>query len=145
MGSPAASLDDLGTDYAILSPEGKLLLRLEVKARRKADLPWVIGWRRTHHVEAAPTLLVTPEHIFGWRADASPEQPPDIIVGSIPLLSPYLTAIATGARLDPQVFEWVVGSWLQDVLAGSSPDTDLGALGAWFRALPSGSKLVERT
>lgn len=145
MGAPAISLEDLGTDYAILSPEGKVLLRLEVKARRKTDLPWAIAWRRNHHVEAAQTLLVTPEHVFGWRADAPPEQPPDFTVDSVPLLSPYLTAIATGDRLDPQVFEWVVGSWLQDVLAGTAPETDLGALGDWIRELPRDSKLVDRT
>lgn len=145
MGSPAASLADFGTDYAILAPGGQLLLRLEVKARRKADPSWAIAWRRTHHVETVPTLLVTPERIFGWRADAPAEQPPDFVIDSIPLLSPYLTAIATGGHLDPQVFEWVVGSWLQDVLAGSSPDADLGALGAWFRDLPRDSKLVDRT
>ncbi len=145
MGSTAPSLADSGTDYAILSPEGKLLLRLEVKARRKADPPWAVAWRRNHHVEAVPTLLVTPERIYGWRAGASPEQTPDLVVDSIPLLSPYLTAIATGGRLDPQVFEWVVGSWLQDVLAGASADSDIGVLGSLFQDLPRGSKLVDQT
>lgn len=142
MGFAVLSSPPAQADYALFAPEGRLLLRVVATIRRSTNATWAIDWRADHHLAGVPVLLATPEHLFGWRADAPVEQAPDLTLNAVPLLSPYLTAIATGARLDPQVFEWVVGSWLQDVLAGDPQPIELEHLGDWLRSFPRGATLV---
>lgn len=137
--SQAALLLDLRADGALVAPGGRLLLLVETKVRRGLDAAWAASWRQQRSVPGVALMLATPDRIFGWKADAHPHQPPDLQLDAVPLLSPYLTAIATQGTIDPQVFEWAVESWLSDVLAGDPQPGHLGGWEPWFRALPAGT------
>jgi hypothetical protein len=142
MGLAALSSSPTQDDYAFFAPGGRLLLRIEVKAKRDGSVTWATAWRRDHHLDGVPVMLATPEQLFCWSAQAPIDQTPDLVLDAVLLLSRYLTAITTGERIAPQVFKWVVGSWLQDVLAGDPQPVELGELGAWIRSFPRDTSLV---
>lgn len=142
MGRAALLSPSPRVDAALVAPGGRWLLLVETKAQRGLHAAWATSWRLGRSLPDVATMLVTPERIFGWKAQASPDQPPDLDLDAIPLLSPYLTAIATRGAIDPQVFEWVVDAWLRDVLAGDPQPDDLGGWGSWLRTFPAGTALV---
>lgn len=138
----AHSLPQMRPDYAVFDPEHQIRLVVETKAVRGLDSKAVAELGATRRWGTTPALLATPEGIFFWQEGTPLGHPPSCTLDAVPLLSRYLTAIQTGTRLDPQIFEWAVGSWLEDLLAGDPQPVSLDALGSWLTALPPGSTLV---
>ncbi len=69
----------------------------------------------------AKLLLVTPDCVFYWPHGTSMERESPVAFNAAPELKAYLTAIGTDQRVDPQVFESVVVSWLRDLADGERP------------------------
>lgn len=138
----AYSLPQIRPDYAVFDPDRRLRLIVETKAVRGMDAAGAAELQASRRWGDAPALLATPGGIFFWQEGTPPGHPPSSTLDAAPLLSRYLTAVQANTRLDPQIFEWAVGFWLEDLLAGDPQPAPLGGLGDWLASLPPGSTLV---
>ena len=107
-------------DYAVYDLEGRPLAFLEVKRRYNTDAAWARDWHkqlleRIGTPVTAAVWLITPEHFYTWEAEAAGSDEPKIVPAA-PLLKTYFERLLIpSSKVDPQVFEGIVGLWLQDV------------------------------
>jgi hypothetical protein len=133
-------------DFAIFDGSGRALLLVETKSRRDVDDAWAAEWRALV-LEGAPaahepaTLLATPDTLFYWAPGVTSWGAPTARVDATSLLAPYLSSVQTQARVDPMVFEWAIGSWLEDLLAGEALPASAGPLAALFSQLGPNARL----
>lgn len=132
---------------AVRDDRGRVALLVVVKARRGADGAWAAEWR-AFFLDGLPPptrdtgmLLATPDALFYWAPGAATADPPIARIEAAPLLSPYLSSIATGERVDPLVFEWAVSSWLEDLLAGDPLPIQAAPLAALLSQLGPGARV----
>ncbi len=123
--------NDRGPDFSVRDSVGRVVLFVEAKAHRNLGVEGAIDWRREGWsvTRGVASLLVTPETMFFWSAGAGETTAP-VTIEARAHLGRYLTAVTTGEAIDPQVFAWVVSSWLEDVLEGTVFPADLGPLAA---------------
>lgn len=123
---------DVGYDAAVFSPDQKIQLIAEVKAKRGATETWATQMRRNLLAHQAITntpffLLALPDHFYLWRDGATnvEEKPPDYSVETEKLLSPYLRNTGLSLQsLSASSFEFLVIAWLRDLVQTKiSPDT----------------------
>lgn len=117
-------MNDFGYDAAVYSPDQKIQLIAEVKAKRGATQEWATQMRRNLLVHQAIGfapffLLALPDHFYLWR-DGSvvpDEKLPDYSAETEKLLSPYLNSAGLSLNnLSGQSFELVVIAWLRDLV-----------------------------
>ena len=133
-------------DFAVFDGSGRALLLVEAKSRRSVGDAWATEWRASA-LEGAPaarepaTLLATPDSLFYWAPGVTSRGAPTARVDAAALLTPYLSSVQTQERVDPMVFEWAIGSWLEDLLAGETLPTSAGPLAALFSQLGPNARL----
>lgn len=107
-------------DYVVYDPQGRPLAFLEVKRRYNTDAAWAREWHkqlleRIGNPVTAAVWLITPEHFYTWEAEAGGTEEPKVVPAA-PLLSSYFERLKIpSSKVDPQVFEGIVGLWLRDV------------------------------
>jgi len=113
-------------DLFVYAPDGGLLARVDVRARRDTDREWAKDiWdflRPPRAGHDAMFLIITPERIYAWPRGA--EEPVEL--DAQPLLGPY--AERAGIRLDnvgQLAFDMLAEHWLYDLSAGCAlPEGD---------------------
>lgn len=124
------------SDVTITSPDGETRLLVEVKSREPADAEWARRFRRNilaHFPDngSAYFLLVLPESLYLWEPDSGPEEEPDYEGSTEKALRPYLEK-AEVERLDGRAFEFLVSSWLSDLVALEPSEEELGPALRWL-------------
>lgn len=113
-------------DYTAYDTQGRPVAFFEVKRRYDTDANWARAWhqlileRLGNQVHAA-LLLVTPDRLYSWKAGAQTSEEPKVLQAA-PFLEPYFERLKiSSAKVDPQVFEEIVGLWLRDVAQHLEP------------------------
>ncbi|UJR84812.1 hypothetical protein [Sandaracinus amylolyticus] len=111
-------------DFAAQNELGRIALAVEAKALTGTSDRWARELRdmiatRSSVLESSAFLLVTPDRLYVWPAGASNDTAPTTVdAGAV--LGSYLSraGVRGDRRIDPRVFEDIVGWWLQDLATG---------------------------
>jgi hypothetical protein len=110
-------------DFVARKSDGRVVLAVEVRNKRDTTGEWATQVRRNllAHValDAPYFLLVTPDRIYFWlNGTAAKEVPPSAEMDARELLLPYIrTAGIRDEHLSTTTFEFVVSSWLRELLS----------------------------
>jgi hypothetical protein len=135
-------------DFAVYDDHGRLSAVLEAKRRFGTSSSSARAWHSTlienmDQPADATVVLITPEHIYGWRPGAGAAAEPDWTLDAAPLLAPYFARLKIPVgEVHPHVFEQIVGMWLRDVVQGVLPDV-AGAGGGLLDVLRGGQVVVQ--
>ncbi len=115
-------MQDWQADFAVFSADGQLAAIAEAKKKADVGTGWAAAWFRNylaHQQSSAPpfVILATPEKVYLWKrlSDASSFEP-TAVTDARRLFASYLPpSAANAADLSSRAFEFVVGSWLNDL------------------------------
>jgi hypothetical protein len=144
-------------DAAVYSPDNKLELIAEVKARPDASEAWATQMRRNlivHQlIPSAPYfLLALPDFFYLWRDSAlgGEEAPPDYKVEAGTVLAPYLTKSQLPVKdLSEYGLELLVTAWLTELVASRLTKDTAGPEQQWlfdsglYQAIRGGSVVTQ--
>ncbi|WP_437488728.1 hypothetical protein WME75_09330 [Sorangium sp. So ce1014] len=123
----SASRGRVRCDFAVYDGQARLSVLLEAKRRFGTDPSWARAWhamvveRMAQPIDAT-VVLVVPDRIYAWRPGAGASADPDLMLDAEPWLRPYFDRLKIPVvEVDPQVFETIVGLWLDDVVQGKLP------------------------
>ncbi|HEY5959741.1 MAG TPA: hypothetical protein VIV60_24475 [Polyangiaceae bacterium] len=111
-------------DFAVYDRSGHVTVLLEAKRKVATDPSWAREWHsmiveRTAVPNEAQIVLVALDRLYGWRPGAGASAPPDWTVDAREMLRPYFERLhIEPTRIEPRLFEEVVGLWLRDVAQG---------------------------
>jgi len=108
-------------DFVAFDQAGRLVAIAEAKKRSGANDSWAEAWFRNFaNNQPGPLppyiLLATPSKLYLWKDPQPPDFEPTAVLDSQQLFARYLrVSTADPAQISPRTFEFVVGSWLNDV------------------------------
>ena len=111
-------------DFVVRNAAGDLVLAVEAKAKLGTDAAWAQEMRsritsRSPIARSMALLLVTPDRMYVWRAEAASDTAPVMLDSSILLATHFArVGVQSGRPVDAQVFEEIVHWWLQDLATG---------------------------
>lgn len=117
-------------DFAVYDELGQLSVLLETNARAALNRTWAKEWHELATKSAGTTppaviVLVTLDHIYGWRRGAEAPADPDWQIDARPLLRPYFQSLKIrDTDVDPGTFDEIILMWIRDISLGDAA-TDL--------------------
>lgn len=129
-------------DIAAIDQAGVMPLAVVVKAKWGTNAEWASQWRRNLAVHSSLPgatffLMALPDRFYLWmnKEEASRQiwLEPDLVIDPTPMLAPYFERIGIkGEALHGETFEFILLTWLNDVIDASSTDIPLNAAGQWL-------------
>lgn len=116
-----AILQTMLYDFAAYDDGGHLKVAVEARTRIGTSAEWALQFRRNllAHDRGLPGelfVIVAPDKIYAWKADAEMDAAPAFEIDARPLLAPYFERAHTRPdHIEPQAFELLVAWWLEDV------------------------------
>lgn len=128
-------------DIAVFDAVGQTVLVAEVKAKPRSSPEWAALLRRNLAAYGLPParyfMVATPDQLYLWsRKPFRPEVvPPDLSVDTRPLFAPYFSdAEPPLGSLGESSLEWIVASWLYELLDGYGANRLPPNAAEWFRS-----------
>jgi hypothetical protein len=153
---------DEGWDFMVSDRHHRMVLGVEVKGQLGKSPEWVAEFRRNmlaHEMSVLTPyfMIAMPDYVHLWVKADQPESPadpwyrlPDYTIAAESLWRPYLGYLGGDiAQLGKPEFEFVVGSFLRDLLNPSGQAEFEAATADWLRssglfdAIVAGRLLVE--
>lgn len=129
-------------DMAAIDQAGAMILAVVVKAKSGTDAEWATQWRRNIAVHSVLPgadffLMALPDRFYLWNniVEATREAwlAPTLEVDPASLLEPYYERIGIKSdALHGETFEFVLLTWLNDVIDASSANASLHASSEWL-------------
>ena len=128
-------------DIAVFDAVGQTLLIAEVKTKTRSSPEWAALLRRNLAAYGLPParyfMVATPDQLYLWSGKPfQPEViPPDLSVDTRQLFAPYFgNAEPPPGSLGESSFEWIVASWLNELLDGHGVNRLPPNAAEWFRS-----------